>query len=106
MKTLTQAVFFTAVLMAILISFAAGAWTMPCDETCFTTFGCTYLSPGFAVLNYYHRCDADHMDCGSYDPTLDDCQKWCQWDLYWCCSINDCIDCRSITAYAEGCITQ
>lgn len=95
-----------SMLTALLIPLAANAtWGMPCDQTCLFSSGCMYLDEGSATLNYYHRCDVDDLDCGSYDPTNPDCQKWCSWDLYQCSQDPD-DDCRDITAYQEACFTS
>jgi hypothetical protein len=98
---------FTTLLLplasATLISIAvSAAWGTPCDQTCQFMFGCYYDTSGSSTLNYYHRCDIDHLDCRSYDPVYPDCQKWCQWDEYVCGGTV----CRDITAYSEACFTQ
>ena len=96
----------SSLLITLLIPIGACAtWGMPCDQTCHFTFGCTLMDSGFSTMNYYHRCDVDNMDCGSYDPTYPDCQKWCQWDWYSCGPDPD-DECRDITAYQEACFTQ
>jgi hypothetical protein len=102
----TKLVILVAVLLVVGGS-ATNTYAMPCDEECLIVFGCFFMYSGSTVLNYYHRCDVTHLDCGGYDPANPDCQKWCQWDMLTCCDFDGSeFPCRHIVAYGEACYTQ
>jgi len=68
----------------------------------------SHVADGYCITNYYNRCD--NMQCGDYDPSADDCQYYCEWDVYECqCSCPPVYwygECLEYGTHREACFTQ